>query len=93
MRGQEASILFVVILVRNLGHDEKVKMYSAAEGKPVDIVSKTFASLSFRVILCDGRRTTATSRSINSVTSLAIFHSSDFDPKLMIATTESPYLK
>lgn len=31
-----------------LGPDEEVKKYSSAEGKPVDIVSKTFASLSFQ---------------------------------------------
>lgn len=34
--------------------DEEVKKYSSAEGKPVDIVSKTSASLSFHIT--GGRR-------------------------------------
>lgn len=71
-----------------LGHDEEVNKYSAAEGKPADIVTKTFASLSFQIT--GGRKLRLATPVAQPVWQ---FSPSDVDPKLMIAITDSGYLK
>lgn len=65
------------------GHDEEVQTCSADDEKPVDIKSKTFASMCFQIILSDSSRGGGGGRwserlSTSSMTSLIIF----LDPRL-----------